>query len=103
MYVELGILQLKLKDHHCSDELLKEIIGKCGSPIVLVSILNKIFGNFPKGTKQSHQYLKTWSNTPLHIAAGNGHMAAYHLIMDNAEDKNPMVKNSTDTYKQIDY
>ena len=79
----------------CSDELLKKIIGKCGSPIVLVSILKKIFGNFLKGTKQSHRYLKTWGNTPLHIAAGNGHMAAYHLIMDNVEDKNPMGKNLT--------
>ena len=80
----------------CSDELLKKIIDKCGSLIVLVSILKKIFGNFPKGTKQSHRYLKTWGNTPLHIAAGNGYMAAYHLIMDIVEDKNPMGENLTD-------
>ena len=77
----------------CSDELLRKILNKCRAPIVLVSILIKIFGNFPKGTKQSHQYLKIWGNTPLHIAAGNGHLAAYHLIMDNVEDKNPMGKH----------
>ena len=77
----------------CSDELLRKILNKCKAPIVLVSILIKIFRNFPKGTKQSHQYLKIWGNTPLHIAAGNGHVAAYHLLMDNVEDKNPMGKN----------
>jgi hypothetical protein len=68
---------------HCSDELQKRNFDRFGAPVVLVSILKKIFGNFSKGTKQIHQYLKTWGNTPLHTAAGNGHMAAYHLIMEN--------------------
>ena len=77
----------------CSNKLLRKILDKCGAPIVLVSIITKIFGNFPKGTKQSHQYLKTWGNTPLHIAAGNGHVASYQLIMDNIEDRNPMGKH----------
>ena len=77
----------------CSDELLKEILEKCRSQILLVSILDKIFSNFPKGTKQRHRFLKTWGKTPIHIAAGNGHVAIYWLIMENVVDKNPMGLN----------
>lgn len=77
----------------CSDQLLEEILEKCKFPIILVSVLNEIFRIFPKGTKQSHKYLQTWGNTPLHVAARNGHMAAYVLIMDNVIEKNPMSKN----------
>ena len=77
----------------CSDDLLKKILEKCRAPIILVSILNKIFIDFPKGTKQSHQFLKVWGNTPLHVAAGNGHVAIYCLIMENVADKNPMGQN----------
>ena len=40
----------------CSDKLLEEMVEKCGSPIILVSILNEIFMNLPKGTKQSQPY-----------------------------------------------
>ena len=73
----------------CSDELLEEILNNFKAPIILVSILNKIFSNFPKGTTQHQQYFK-WGNTPLHIAAGSGHLAAYNLIMENVGDKNPI-------------
>ena len=73
----------------CSDELLEEILNNFKAPIILVSILNKIFSNFSKGTTQSRQYFK-WGNTPLHIAAGSGHLAAYILIMENVGDKNPI-------------
>ena len=86
----------------CSDELLKKILDKCGAPIVLVSILKEIFSKFPKGTKQSNQYLKKWFITPLHIAAVNGQLAVYELIMENVEDKNPCLKKmaSLDLKKQ---
>ena len=86
----------------CSDELLKKILNKCGAPIVLVSTLNEIFSKFPKGTKQSNQYLKGWFFTPLHMAALNGHLAVYKLIMENVEDKNPCLKKmaSLDFKKQ---
>ena len=86
---------LKIIKYHtkCRDELLEEILESCNSPIILVSIINGIFKNFPKGTKQSHQYLKTWGNTPLHAAARIGHKAAYVLIMDNVIEKNPLSKN----------
>ena len=73
----------------CSDELLEEILSNFKAPIILVCILNKIFSNFPKGTTQNQQYFK-WGNTPLHIAAGSGHLAAYNLIMENVGDKNPI-------------
>ena len=73
----------------CSDELLEEILNNFKAPIILVSILKKIFSNFPKGTTQHQQYFK-WGNTPLHIAARSGHLAAYNLIMENVGDKNPI-------------
>ena len=76
----------------CSDELLNKILEKCGAPIILVSILKEIFSKFPKGTKQSNRYLKKWFITPLHIAAVNGQLAVYELIMENVEDKNPCLK-----------
>ena len=77
----------------CTGELLEEILEIVNAPIILVSILNKIFDNFPRGTNQSHQYLKMWGNTPIHIAAGRGHLAAYNLIMENVVDKNPIGKH----------
>ena len=84
----------KIKDYtKCSDELLAEMLNNFKSPIILVSIMNKIFSNFPKGTNQSHKYLKIWGNTPLHMAARIGQLAVYNLIMDNVVDKNPLAKN----------
>ena len=76
----------------CSDELLKKILYKIGSPIVLVSVLNEIFRKFPRGTKQRSKYLQRWPTTPLHMAAKNGHLAAYELIMESIEDKNPQAR-----------
>ena len=95
---DASVVQVKRSSHlttikyytKCSDELLEAILAKCGAPIILVSILENIFRNFPKGTKQNKSFLKRWGNTPLHIAAANGQLAAYRLIMDNVEDKNIM-------------
>ena len=76
----------------CSDEILKNVLKKSGSAIVLVSILYEIFGKFARGTKQRNHYLKNWDNTPLHEAAINGHVAVYQLIMDKVKDKNPKIR-----------
>ena len=83
-----------IKDYtECSDELLEKILEEGEAPIILISILKKIYIKFPKGTKQRHPFVKKCGNTPLHIAAGNGHVAIYRLIMEKVEDKNPMGQN----------
>ena len=73
----------------CSDKLLKNVLKKSGAAVVMVSVLREIFRIFPRGTKQRHSFLTKWCNTPLHVAAKNGHLAAYELIMENVKDKNP--------------
>ena len=82
---------IRLIKHYtdCSDELLKDVLKKSGAAVVMVQVLRKIFGLFPRRTKQRHQFLTKWCNTPLHEAAKNGHSAAYELIMENVKDKNP--------------
>ena len=52
------------------------------------SVLHEIYVNFARGTKQHHKYLQRWDVTPLHLAAEKS--GAYHLIMENVVDKNPL-------------
>ena len=82
---------IRLIKHYtdCSDELLKNVLKKSGAAVVMVSVLREIFGLFPRRTKQRHQFLTKWCNTPLHEAAKKGHSAAYELIMEIVKDKNP--------------
>ena len=63
-----------------------------------MSVLNEIFSKFPRGTKQRSNYLKNWCITPLHVAAKNGHLAAYKLIMETVTDKNPLLNPRSDMY-----
>ena len=74
---------------NCSETLMREIVKKSGGAIIIVTVLREIFGNFMRGTKQSSKYLHKWENSPLHSAAVRGHLAAYQLIMENIENKNP--------------
>ena len=67
---------------------MRKIVEKSGAAIIIVSILREIFGNFSRGTKQK-SYLEHWENTPLHLAANRGQLAAYQLIMENIDNKNP--------------
>ena len=75
---------------NCSETLMREIAKKSGGAIIIVSVLREIFGNFMRGTKQNSKYLEKWANTPLHFAADRGHLAAYQLIMENIDNKNPL-------------
>ena len=75
---------------NCSETLMREIVKKSGGAIIIVMVLQEIFGNFIRGTKQDSKYLQKWANTPLHFAADRGHLAAYQLIMENIENKNPV-------------
>ena len=75
---------------NCSESLMKKIAEKSGGAIIILSILREIYGNFPRGTKQHHKYLRKWYMTPLHLAAESGQPGAYHLIMENVVDKNPL-------------
>ena len=74
---------------NCSETLMKEVVKKSGGAIIVVSVLREIFGNFIRGTKQNSKYLHKWESSPLHFAAVRGHLAAYQLIMENIENKNP--------------
>ena len=72
-----------------SVSLTKKIVEKFGAAIIIVSILREIFGNFTRGKKQNSEYLQYQMNTPLHLAANRGQLAAYQLIMENIDNKNP--------------
>ena len=74
---------------NCSESLMRKIVDKSGSAIIIVSILREIFGDFKRGTKQNSEYLQYEMNTPLHLAANRGQLAAYQLIMENIDNKNP--------------
>ena len=74
---------------NCSESLMREIVEKLGTAIIILSILREIYGNFMRGTKQHHKYLQKMERTPLHFAAEMGQSGAYQLIMENIVDKNP--------------
>ena len=75
---------------NCSEYLMRKIVEKSGGAIIIVSILREIYGNLMRGTKQHHKHLQKWQTTPLHLAAEGGHLGAYHLIMENVINKNPL-------------
>ena len=75
---------------NCSESLMRKIAEKSGGAIIILSILHEIYSNFARGTKQHHKYLKRWEITPLHLAAESGQPGAYHLIMENVVNKNPL-------------
>ena len=74
---------------NCSESLMMEIVEKYGAAIIILSILREIYGYFPIGTKQHRKYLNEWDSISLHLAAESGQLGAYHLIMENAANKNP--------------
>ena len=74
---------------NCSDELMKDLAKNSKDAIEIAYNLDAIFKRFPKGTRQSNNYLKKWLDTPLHAAANNGDLKSYQLIMENVADKNP--------------
>ena len=74
---------------NCSETLMRKIVKKSGGAIIIVSVLREIFGNFMRGTKQNSKYLEKWESSPLLFAAYRGNLAAYQLIMENIENKNP--------------
>ena len=76
---------------NCSDELMKDLAKNSKDAMEIASNLDMIFKRFSKGTRQSSNYLKNWDDTPLHTAADNGDLKSYHLIMENVEDKNPLI------------
>ena len=75
---------------NCSDALMKKLAKNKTEAIKIVSDLHEIFKKFPRGTRQSSRFIKTWFNSPLHVAAENGYLKAYQLIMENIMDKNPL-------------
>ena len=75
---------------NCSNKLMNKIVSNSGSAIEIVDNLHEIFKRFPKGTRQSSPFIKNWTDSPLHLAAENGDMNSYHLIMEKIKDKNPL-------------
>ena len=74
---------------NCSDKAIQRIVKTTPAAMKISSDMNKIFKKFPKGTRQSMEFLKSWGFTPLHMAAEEGQMSICELIMDNIDDKNP--------------
>ena len=74
---------------NCSNKLMNKIAINSERAIEIVFNLHEIFKKFPKGTRQSSSFIKKWLDTPLHLAAENGDVNSYHLIMENVKDKNP--------------
>ena len=70
---------------NCSDALMKKLAKNAEDAIQITSDLQNIFKKFPKGTRQSSRFLQalSWKNSPLHVAAENGYLKAYCLIMEN--------------------
>ena len=81
---------------NCSSELMMEHVRNCGGTLLLTSVINKIFRHFPEGMKNIDLDLTSAGTTPLHIAAENGHFAAYQLITENIGDKNKHTSSSGD-------
>jgi hypothetical protein len=75
---------------NCSDALMKKLVKNKTDAIKIVSDLREIFKKIPRGTRQSSHFIKTWFNSSLHVAAENGYLKAYQLIMENVMDKNPL-------------
>ena len=75
---------------NCSEPLMRKIAEESGGAIIILSIIREIYSNFAPGTKQHHKYLRRWNMTPLHLAAESGQPGAYHLIMENVVNKNPL-------------
>ena len=75
---------------NCSESLMRKIAEESGGAIIILSIIREIYSKFAPGTKQHHKYLRRWNMTPLHLAAESGQPGAYHLIMENVINKNPL-------------
>ena len=88
---------------NCSDELMKDLAKNKKDVKEIASNLDVIFKRFPKGTRQSNNYIKKWVDTPLHSAADTGALNSYHLIMENVADKNPLNPNWYPTEKGLIY
>ena len=71
---------------NCSNALMKKLAKNNEDVIQISSDLHKIFKNFRREIRQSSW---TWMSSPLHVAAENGYLNAYCLIMENIKDKNP--------------
>ena len=71
---------------NCSDALMKKLAKNAEDAIQITSDLQDIFKKFPTGTRQSSRFLQplSWRNSPLHVAAENGYLKAYRLIMENS-------------------
>ena len=71
---------------NCSDALMKKLAKNAEDAIQITSDLQNIFKKFPKGTRQSSRFLQalSWKNSPLHVAAENGYLKAYRLIIENS-------------------
>ena len=70
----------------CSDELMKKLAKNAEDAIQITTDLHDIFKKFPRGTRQSSRFLEPLSFriSPLHVAAENGYLKAYRLIMENS-------------------
>ena len=67
----------------CSDTLMKKLAKNSEDASQITSNLQDIFKQFPTGTRQSSWFLMKWRSSPLHVAAENGYLKAYCLIMEN--------------------
>ena len=68
---------------HCSDALMKKLAKNAEDAVQITSDLQDIFKKFPTGTRQSSWFLMKWRSSPIHVAAENGYLKAYCLIMEN--------------------
>ena len=70
----------------CSDELMKKLAKNVEDAIQITTDLQDTFKKFPRGTRQSSRFLEplSWRISPLHVAAENGYLKAYRLIMENS-------------------
>ena len=67
----------------CSDALMKKLAKNAEDAIQITSDLQDIFKQFPTGTRQSSSFLMKWRSSPIDVAAENGYLKAYCLIMEN--------------------
>ena len=95
-YMEKKNLKFIKHFTNCSSELMMEHVRNCGGTLLLTSVINKIFWQFPEGMKRINLDLTSVGTTPLHIAAEHGFFAAYQLITENIGDKNKHASSSVD-------